>query len=98
MATAALALTALLAAAVSLAIAAALAVGPVLDPIEGTSRGVLFWRQLTQWYGGMGMVVLAVSVLPYLGVGGLAQPDVVLKCIRPQGLLEPCHPECRQPC
>ena len=44
----------------------------VLDDIEANGRGVLMWRQLTQWYGGMGMVVLAVTVLPYLGVGGLA--------------------------
>jgi trk system potassium uptake protein TrkH len=43
----------------------------VLSPIEGTSRGILFWRGMTQWYGGMGMVVLAVSVLPFLGVGGM---------------------------
>ena len=43
----------------------------VLTPIEGTSEGILFWRQLTQWYGGMGMIVLAVSVLPFLGVGGM---------------------------
>ncbi|MFV2038992.1 MAG: TrkH family potassium uptake protein [Acidimicrobiales bacterium] len=44
----------------------------VLDDIEANGRGILMWRQLTQWYGGMGMVVLAVTVLPYLGVGGLA--------------------------
>lgn len=43
----------------------------VLVPIEGNGAGILFWRQLTQWYGGMGMVVLAVAVLPFLGVGGL---------------------------
>ena len=43
----------------------------VLADIESHGRGVLFWRQLTQWYGGMGMVVLAVTVLPFLGVGGL---------------------------
>lgn len=42
----------------------------VLSPIEGTGRGLLFWRQLTQWYGGMGMIVLAVAVLPWLGIGG----------------------------
>ena len=42
----------------------------VLTDIDSHGRGVLFWRQLTQWYGGMGMVVLAVSVLPLLGVGG----------------------------
>ncbi|CAN5552175.1 TrkH family potassium uptake protein [soil metagenome] len=43
----------------------------VLSPIEGTARGILFWRQFTQWFGGMGMIVLAVAVLPFLGVGGL---------------------------
>jgi trk system potassium uptake protein TrkH len=43
----------------------------VIFPIEDQSLGLLFWRQLTQWYGGMGMIVLAVAVLPFLGVGGL---------------------------
>lgn len=43
----------------------------VLKDIEANSRGILFWRQLTQWYGGMGIIVLAVTVLPSLGVGGL---------------------------
>ena len=44
----------------------------VLSPIEGAGRGVLMWRQIMQWYGGMGMVVLAVTILPFLGVGGLS--------------------------
>ncbi len=43
----------------------------VLSPIEGNTHGLLFYRQLTQWIGGMGVVVLAVAVLPFLGVGGL---------------------------
>lgn len=43
----------------------------VLRPIEGVSKGVLFWRQITQWMGGIGVVVFAVSVLPFLGVGGM---------------------------
>lgn len=43
----------------------------VLSPIEGNPAGILFWRSMTQWYGGMGMVVLAVAVLPFLGVGGM---------------------------
>jgi len=42
----------------------------VADP-EALDRGVLFWRQMTQWFGGMGVIVLAVAVLPFLGVGGL---------------------------
>ncbi len=44
----------------------------VLEDIESLGKGMLFWRQLTQWYGGMGMIVLATAVLPRLGVGGLA--------------------------
>ncbi|MDE0804520.1 MAG: TrkH family potassium uptake protein [Acidimicrobiales bacterium] len=43
----------------------------VLAPIEGNTHGILFYRQMTQWVGGMGVVVLAVAVLPFLGVGGL---------------------------
>lgn len=43
----------------------------VLRPIEGTSAGILFWRAVTQWMGGIGVVVLVVSVLPFLGVGGM---------------------------
>lgn len=43
----------------------------VLAPIEAAPRGVLFWRNLTQWYGGTGIVVLAVAILPLLGVGGM---------------------------
>ena len=33
-------------------------------------RGLMFWRSMTQWLGGMGIVVLFVAVLPALGVGG----------------------------
>ncbi len=43
----------------------------VLSPIEGNGHGVLFFRQMTQWFGSMGMVVLAVAVLRTLGVGGM---------------------------
>ncbi|MFQ5967642.1 MAG: TrkH family potassium uptake protein, partial [Acidimicrobiia bacterium] len=34
-------------------------------------HGILIWRSLTQWLGGMGVLVLAVAVLPLLGVGGV---------------------------
>lgn len=37
---------------------------------HGLSRGVLFWRSLTHWLGGMGIVVLTVAILPFLGAGG----------------------------
>jgi trk system potassium uptake protein TrkH len=43
----------------------------VLRPIEGTSAGVLFWRAITQWIGGMGVIVLVVAVLPTVGSGGM---------------------------
>ncbi len=43
----------------------------VLSPIEDAPRGILFWRSMTQWYGGTGMVVLAVAILPFLGIGGM---------------------------
>lgn len=43
----------------------------VLAPIEDAPRGILFWRNMTQWYGGTGMVVLTVAILPFLGVGGM---------------------------
>lgn len=43
----------------------------VLLDFARPGRGLLMYRQGTQWYGGMGVVVLAVAVLPFLGVGGL---------------------------
>ncbi len=42
----------------------------VLPEIESLDRSVLLWRQLTQWLGGMGIIILAVAVLPKLRVGG----------------------------
>jgi trk system potassium uptake protein TrkH len=42
----------------------------VLTDIEGISRSLAMWRQLTQWLGGMGIIVLALAVLPRLKVGG----------------------------
>lgn len=41
----------------------------VLRPIEDTSAGVLFWRSVSQWFGGMGVIVLVVAVLPVIGRG-----------------------------
>ncbi|MEX2210407.1 MAG: TrkH family potassium uptake protein [Gaiellaceae bacterium] len=42
----------------------------VLTDIEGLSRSLLMWRQFTQWLGGMGIIVLALAVLPRLRIGG----------------------------
>ena len=41
----------------------------VLDVIDGQPRGLMFWRAMTQWLGGMGIIVLFVAILPALGVG-----------------------------
>lgn len=43
----------------------------ILTDIEKLPSSMLFWRALTHWLGGMGIVVLAVAVLPFLGVGGM---------------------------
>ena len=42
----------------------------ILNDIESLPKGILFWRSLTQWIGGMGIIVLAVAILPILGIGG----------------------------
>lgn len=43
----------------------------VFSDIEALPHGILFWRSLTHWLGGMGIIVLVIAVLPYLGVGGM---------------------------
>ncbi|MDR1609017.1 MAG: TrkH family potassium uptake protein [Deltaproteobacteria bacterium] len=42
----------------------------VIADLSSLPKGLLFWRSLTQWLGGMGVIVLMVAVLPFLGVGG----------------------------
>jgi len=41
----------------------------VMDDIESWPRGILLWRSVTQWLGGIGILVLFVAVLSYLGIG-----------------------------
>ncbi|MBE0571748.1 MAG: TrkH family potassium uptake protein [Ignavibacteriaceae bacterium] len=43
----------------------------ILDDIEVLPPGLLFWRSLTQWLGGMGIIVLSLAILPLLGIGGM---------------------------
>jgi len=43
----------------------------VLTDIESIPRGILYWRSLTQWIGGMGIIVLTVAIFPLLGIGGI---------------------------
>ena len=43
----------------------------ILTDIESLPRSMLFWRSLTHWLGGMGIIVLTVAIFPILGIGGL---------------------------
>ncbi len=43
----------------------------VLVDIEAAPHALLFWRSLSQWVGGMGIIVFAVAILPLLGIGGM---------------------------
>jgi trk system potassium uptake protein TrkH len=61
----------------------------IVDNIEAFPKGLLFWRALTQWLGGMGIIVLALSFLPSAGMGGMQlftaeSPGVSLDKISPR--------------
>jgi len=43
----------------------------VITNIGNLPHGILFWRSLTQWLGGMGIIILSIAILPLLGVGGM---------------------------
>ena len=43
----------------------------IISGIDNLPRSILFYRQFLQWIGGMGIIVLAVAVLPLLGIGGM---------------------------
>ncbi len=43
----------------------------ILTEIETLPKSLLFWRALTHWLGGMGIIVLSLAILPMLGVGGM---------------------------
>ncbi len=43
----------------------------VMTDIEAAAPSLLFWRSLIQWLGGMGIIVLSLAILPFLGVGGI---------------------------
>jgi trk system potassium uptake protein TrkH len=60
----------------------------VLRDVEALPRSMLFWRSLTHWLGGMGIIVLSVAILPLLGVGGMAMfkaevPSPVMDKLKP---------------
>lgn len=43
----------------------------ILDDIESLPHSILFWRSITQWLGGLGFIVMVISILPSLGIGGM---------------------------
>ncbi|MCS5489368.1 TrkH family potassium uptake protein [Algoriphagus limi] len=43
----------------------------ILTDIEVMPKGLLFWRSMTQWIGGLGIIVLTVAIFPLLGIGGI---------------------------
>ncbi len=43
----------------------------ILTDIEAVSEGILFWRSLTHWIGGMGIIVFSVAILSLFGIGGI---------------------------
>ncbi|MCF6290386.1 MAG: TrkH family potassium uptake protein [Desulfobacterales bacterium] len=43
----------------------------VLSQVELLPKSLLFWRALTHWLGGMGIIVLTLAILPLLGIGGM---------------------------
>lgn len=43
----------------------------ILNDIEALPHALLFWRSMTQWIGGMGIVIFTIAVLPIFGVGGI---------------------------
>lgn len=60
----------------------------VCEDVEKLPHSILFWRSLTHWLGGMGIIVLSVAILPLLGVGGMAMfkaevPSPVMDKLKP---------------
>ncbi len=43
----------------------------ILNEIETLPHNILYWRAMTHWIGGMGIIVLSVAILPFLGIGGM---------------------------
>lgn len=61
----------------------------VLSNIEGAPGGILFWRSLIQWIGGMGIVLFFLAISPMLGGGGMQLfkaevPEITMDKLRPR--------------
>jgi trk system potassium uptake protein TrkH len=61
----------------------------VMTDIEGVPKGILMWRSLSQWIGGMGIVLFSLAILPMLGGGGMQLfkaevPEISVDKLRPR--------------
>jgi trk system potassium uptake protein TrkH len=61
----------------------------VIEHIEEAPRSLLLWRALTQWLGGMGIIVFAIAIVPMLGIGGMQlfqaeMPGPTVEKLRPR--------------
>ncbi len=61
----------------------------VLSNLEGIPHGILMWRSLTQWMGGMGIIVFSLAILPMLGAGGMQLfkaevPEIGVEKLKPR--------------
>ena len=43
----------------------------IISNLEGMPRGILFWRAILQWLGGIGIIVMAITLMPIMNVGGM---------------------------
>ena len=43
----------------------------VMTGLDNLPKAILFYRQFLQWLGGMGIIVLAIAIIPLLGIGGM---------------------------
>ncbi|MBC8413314.1 TrkH family potassium uptake protein [bacterium] len=61
----------------------------VLTNLEDLPMGILLWRSLTQWMGGMGIIVFSLAILPMLGAGGMQLfkaevPEIEVEKLKPR--------------
>ena len=61
----------------------------VLSDLDNMDKGILLWRAILQWLGGMGVIVLATAIIPFLGVGGMQlykaeMPGVIKDKLQPR--------------
>lgn len=61
----------------------------IFADVENLPAGLLFWRCMTQWIGGMGIIVFALAVLPIIGTGGMQLfkaevPEISVDKLRPR--------------